>query len=236
MIELNLPAGVRGVMTTRSGGISKGQYASNNLGAHVQDDPVKVEFNRARLTARLGVPLAWMNQVHGHQCAYRTAPDNVPTADAQWTDQKNIGLTVGVADCLPVGLAQSDGQAIAVAHAGWRGLAEGVIESALEPLQGDVVAVLGPCIGPGAFQVGLKYARPSSHKIQPGHISLCRIWVTGFWRICGGWLWLAYPIWESKWFMTWINAPSAIQIPGSVIAVRRRAGAWRWCYGVLESR
>ena len=154
MIELNLPAGVRGVMTTRAGGISKGQYASNNLGAHVQDDPVKVEFNRARLTARLGVPLAWMNQVHGHQCAYRTAPDNVPTADAQWTDQKNIGLTVGVADCLPVGLAQSDGQAIAVAHAGWRGLAEGVIESALEPLQGDVVAVLGPCIGPGAFQVG----------------------------------------------------------------------------------
>ena len=154
MIELRVPAGVRGVMTTREGGISKGPYASFNLGTHVDDDPVKVEFNRARLRSRLGVSLAWMNQVHGNDCVYRSAADNVPTADAQWTDQSEVGLCVGVADCLPVGLIRQDGTAVAVAHAGWRGLASGVIESAAEPLGGEVIAVLGPCIGAQSFQVG----------------------------------------------------------------------------------
>ena len=154
MIELQVPAGVRGVMTTREGGISKGDYASLNLGTHVEDDPVKVEFNRARLTQRLGVPLAWMNQVHGVDCVYRSAAANIPTADAQWTDQSQVALCVGVADCLPVGLLRRDGSAVAVAHAGWRGLAAGVIESAAEPLGGDLQAILGPCIGPTNFQVG----------------------------------------------------------------------------------
>lgn len=154
MIELNVPRGVRGVMTTREGGISKGMYGSFNLGTHVDDDPVRVEHNRARLAYQLGVELAWMNQVHGTQCAYRTAATLIPTADAQWTEQSEIGLCVGVADCLPVGLVKRDGSAVAVAHAGWRGLAAGVIENAAEPLADQVQAILGPCIGPRAFQVG----------------------------------------------------------------------------------
>lgn len=154
MIELNVANGVRGVMTTREGGISKGEFASFNLGTHVGDDPVKVEFNRARLSARLGVPLLWMNQVHGTECVYRTRSGVLPTADAQWTDQSEVGLCVGVADCLPVGLFALDGSRVAVAHAGWRGLAAGVIENACEPMQGQVGAILGPCIGPAAFEVG----------------------------------------------------------------------------------
>ena len=117
MIELNVPRGVRGVMTTREGGISKGMYGSFNLGTHVDDDPVRVEHNRARLAYQLGVELAWMNQVHGTQCAYRTAATLIPTADAQWTEQSELGLCVGVADCLPVGLVKRDGSAVAVAHA-----------------------------------------------------------------------------------------------------------------------
>lgn len=154
MIELNVPRGVRGVMTTREGGISKGMYASLNLGSHVNDDPARVEHNRARLQHQLGVQLAWMNQVHGTDCVYRTGVSMVPTADAQWTDQPEIALCVGVADCLPVALFKTDGSAVAVAHAGWRGLAAGVLENTAEPMGGSIQAIMGPCIGAMQFQVG----------------------------------------------------------------------------------
>ncbi|QGG80890.1 peptidoglycan editing factor PgeF [Litorivicinus lipolyticus] len=155
MIELaGLPDTVRAVMTTRAGGVSVGQWASLNLGTHVDDDPVAVRANRKVVESALQAPVAWLNQVHGVVCVERTCAGEVPTADAQWTTQTNLALAVGVADCLAVGLCSPNGDRVGVAHAGWRGLLGGVIESTAQAMGGPLIAVLGPCIGPAVFQVG----------------------------------------------------------------------------------
>lgn len=153
------PAGVRAAVTTRGGGESGGPFASMNLGDHVGDDPGAVAANRARLRAALGLPAEplWLTQVHGAEVARFGTGSASPRADAAVALEPGQVCAVMVADCLPVIFATRDGAAVGIGHAGWRGLAAGVLERTLEALEcpaGDVLAWLGPCIGPEAFEVG----------------------------------------------------------------------------------
>ncbi|GGL96559.1 peptidoglycan editing factor PgeF [Pseudomonas asuensis] len=150
------PANVRGCVTTRSGGISSGPYESLNLGDHVQDDPAAVAENRQRLIDSLGCRPAWLKQVHG-VCVVEADPEQVLEADASWTSTPGIAATIMTADCLPVLFCNRQGARVAAAHAGWRGLANGVLEAAAASLEAspqDVLVWFGPAIGPNAFEVG----------------------------------------------------------------------------------
>ena len=156
------PAGVRAVATTRVGGLGTGPWATLGLSAGGGDDPAIVDANRARLARLLALPASplWLRQVHGTQVIHADAwagGDAAPQADGAWTQAPDTVCAVLTADCLPVVLAANDGSAVAVVHAGWKGLAAGVIESGLEclPMPPDgVQAWLGPAIGPRAFEVG----------------------------------------------------------------------------------
>ena len=152
-------AGVAAGTTTRDGGVSEGAFRSLNLGAHVGDDPAAVAANRRRLAERLALPSEplWLNQVHGTRVVEHTGSGPAPEADAAVTFAPGRVLAVLTADCLPVVLASRDGQRLGVAHAGWRGLAAGVLERTVEALGvpgRELVAWLGPAIGPNAFEVG----------------------------------------------------------------------------------
>jgi hypothetical protein len=157
------PPGVGAAMSLREGGVSEGLYASLNLGVAVGDDAETVVENRARFAAALGARPVWMRQVHGVQVLRLRAGAELSDtpADAAWTDEPGLACTVQVADCLPVLLALNDGRAVAAAHAGWRGLAAGVLEATVDALcrgagakPAEVQAWLGPCIGPRQFEVG----------------------------------------------------------------------------------
>jgi YfiH family protein len=150
------PAKVKTCVTTRSGGISAMPFDSLNLGEHVGDDPQAVAKNRQRLVSLLGCKPAWLQQVHGVAVA-EANPALVLEADASWTSTAGIACTVMTADCLPVLFCDRVGTRVAAAHAGWRGLAAGVLESTLEQLAvpvDQVLVWLGPAIGPKAFEVG----------------------------------------------------------------------------------
>jgi YfiH family protein len=163
--EWPVPARVRAICTTREGGVSETPYDSLNLGDHVGDDADHVSRNRAIFKAALGARAVFLRQVHGTHTV-RLAPDSQDGAEADgcMTSAPGVACTIMVADCLPVLLAVDDGRAVGAAHAGWRGLAGGVIESACEAVRGaagdqrlrpeNVLAWLGPCIGPKAFEVG----------------------------------------------------------------------------------
>ena len=158
------PPGVGAAMSLRDGGVSGAPWRSLNLGAAVGDEPLAVAENRARWAAALGARAVWLRQVHGVKVlrlssTSATTPDE--PADAAWTTEPGLACTVQIADCLPVLFAARDGRAVAAAHAGWRGLAAGVLEATLSALQqgagvatGELVAWLGPCIGPRQFEVG----------------------------------------------------------------------------------
>jgi hypothetical protein len=152
------PAGVRTWQTTRAGGVSRHGYATLNLGLHVGDRPEAVAENRARLAAALELPATpcWLEQVHGRRILRLDRGETGP-ADGAITAAPGAVLAVMTADCLPVLLAALDGGAVAVAHAGWRGLAAGVLAAAVaafdcEPAR--LMAWLGPAIGQPAFEVG----------------------------------------------------------------------------------
>ena len=155
------PIGVGALVTTRSGGVSAGPHASMNLGRNSDDDPTAVAENRRRLQSFLPGPPAWLNQVHG-AAVTRLTPTSVPAsvADAAVTTECGLVCAVTTADCLPVLFADRAGAAVGVAHAGWRGLAAGVLEATVAALAdlgvvpGRVNAWLGPAIGPAAFEVG----------------------------------------------------------------------------------
>ena len=154
----SVPAHVRATMTTRAGGVSTGTYASFNLATHVGDDPAAVAENRRRLRDALGLPAepAWLEQVHGTGVAVLPAAAQAP-ADAAVTFTRGVVCAVLVADCLPVFLAGHAGDRVGIAHAGWRGLAAGVLEATIAAFAcppGELVAWLGPSIGPRAFEVG----------------------------------------------------------------------------------
>ena len=162
--EWPAPARVRSLSTLRGGGVSDGEahrYASLNLATHVGDDPDAVRRNRDHLRAALPADPLWLHQVHGTKVidADRTmSQDGVPPeADAAVTRSAGRVLAVMTADCLPVLLADRAGTVVAVAHAGWRGLAAGVIENTVRTMNvkpDDIVAWLGPAIGPREYEVG----------------------------------------------------------------------------------
>lgn len=164
------PSGVHALCTTRAGGVSGTPYDQLNLGIHVGDDAAAVQANRQVLQSVLqartvGARAVFLNQVHGTDVAVidRTTPD-ATAADACLATAAGAVCTIMVADCLPVLLAHRAGSVVAAAHAGWRGLAgaqgQGVLESTVQHLAAEgapaaeVIAWLGPCIGPTAFEVG----------------------------------------------------------------------------------
>ncbi|MBP5970126.1 MULTISPECIES: peptidoglycan editing factor PgeF [Pseudomonas] len=150
------PASVRACVTTREGGVSEAPFDSLNLGDHVDDRPEAVAENRRRLTDYFSIKPAWLQQVHGIAVA-QADPGIVATADASWTATPGIACAAMTADCLPALFCNRAGTRVAAAHAGWRGLAAGVLEATLDTLDvpaEDVLVWLGPAIGPKAFEVG----------------------------------------------------------------------------------
>ena len=157
------PAHVQAFITTRSGGVSTGPHASFNLGLRADDDPRAVEQNRALLQQHLPQPPKWLRQVHGARVvdadAVETTGDS-PEADASIGRQAGTVCAIMIADCLPVLFTNRAGTRVAAAHAGWRGLAGGVIANTVQVLKNagddpaDVLAYIGPGIGPTAFEVG----------------------------------------------------------------------------------
>jgi len=161
--------GVRAWVSGRRGGVSSGQWGlagdlpgGLNLGSRCGDDPQAVQENRRRLRALLPAEPRWLRQVHGtvvHRAGAAPTSDE-PQADAAVTDQRGVVLVVLTADCLPVLFADAQGRAVGVAHAGWRGLAAGVLEATVQALReylqddASIHAWLGPAIGPSVFEVG----------------------------------------------------------------------------------
>lgn len=162
-MDWSLPVGVHAVCTTRVGGVSKAPFDGLNLGDHVRDDSQAVSQNRALLQAQLGgARPVFLTQVHGVDVAQVNAatPDGT-TADACITQEPQVACTIMVADCLPLMFTDDAGRVVAAAHAGWRGLAAGVLERTVHAVCEQAGAAptqvrvwLGPCIGPDAFEVG----------------------------------------------------------------------------------
>lgn len=151
------PAGVRALSTTRQGGASRAPWAGFNLGEHVGDDPGAVQANRRRLRESLPDEPCWLTQVHGTRCVDAAQMQHGEQADASFTRRRGVVCAVQTADCLPVLLCDERATVIGAAHAGWRGLAAGVIEATVRAMDepGErLMAWLGPAIGPDAFEVG----------------------------------------------------------------------------------
>ncbi len=151
------PRNVRALITTRDGGVSNGPYASLNLGARTDDDPAAAAENRARLLAHLPQPPKWLAQVHGSSVVNADTLQDIPSADASVAQQPGTVCAILVADCLPILIADHAGTCIGAAHAGWRGLAGGVIANTIARMPArpaDLLAYIGPGIGPTAFEVG----------------------------------------------------------------------------------
>lgn len=163
----DLPAGVGALATGRAGGVSTGPYDDGqgggglNLGLHVADDPQAVAANRARLQAWLPGAPAWIAQVHGADVvdAARAGPGRpVCTGDASIATRRGVVCAILTADCLPVLFADLDGKVVGAAHAGWRGMAGGVLGATVRAMRAagadTITAWMGPAIGPDAFEVG----------------------------------------------------------------------------------
>jgi YfiH family protein len=151
------PANVRTLQTTRRGGVSRGPWASLNLGDHVGDEPGAVAANRAAVRCLLPAEPAWLRQVHGTVAVDAAPGGKMPEADAAWTRRPDRVCVVMTADCLPVLFCDRAGSVVAAAHAGWRGLLAGVLESTVAAMgvaPAELLAWLGPAIGPHRFEVG----------------------------------------------------------------------------------
>jgi YfiH family protein len=154
------PSNVGAVVTTRAGGVSTGPYASFNLGYTTGDDAAAVDANRARLRAMLPDEPRWLEQVHGARVVEAEGVRDRPRADAAVATAAATVCAIMVADCLPILFAERSGSVVAAAHAGWRGLAEGVIENTVGSMTArgadtqEILAYIGPGIGPAAFEVG----------------------------------------------------------------------------------
>lgn len=153
------PARVQAAVTTRVGGFSRGAYGSLNLAGHVGDDAQAVRQNRALLKQALDLPAepVWLQQVHGVEAIDAAQAPAGACADASYTDRPGVVCAVLSADCLPLFLCDTQGTRVALVHAGWRGLAAGVIENGVHALHtppSQLLAWLGPAIGARAFEVG----------------------------------------------------------------------------------
>lgn len=166
--DWSAPANVGALSTTRAGGTSTGHYSASpsaggpgglNLGVHVGDDPEAVARNRALLRERLPAEPAWLTQVHGARVvdAAQVGAETVE-ADAAIASVPGVVCVIQTADCLPVLFCDDKGSVVGAAHAGWRGLAGGVLQATVERMRqagaGEVMAWLGPAIGPQSFEIG----------------------------------------------------------------------------------
>lgn len=207
--DWQVSANVRALVTTRAGGVSRGAFASFNLGFRAGDEPGAVEENRRRLAALLPGAPRWLRQVHGTSVVDADAlapPAEPPEADAAVARKPGTVCAVFVADCMPVLLADDEGSVVGAAHAGWRGLNAGVIEATVAAMRvptGRLRAWLGPAIGPRAYEVGDEVreefvARDEQAAVafsptRPGHwlfdlyaVARQRLAVCGVRRVWGG--------------------------------------------------
>ena len=151
------PAHVRALQTLRTGGCSPAPWASFNLGDHVGDEPARVATNRAELRRQLPAEPLWLRQVHGTAVVDAGHVLQAATADASFSVEQGKVCAVMTADCLPVLFCDRAGTVVAAAHAGWRGLLDGILEGTIAAMQrppADLLAWFGPAIGPGRFEVG----------------------------------------------------------------------------------
>ncbi len=158
-VDWPAPESIRAHVTTRLGGVSAAPWDSLNLGMHVGDDPRHVAENRRRVAAALGLPAepVWIDQVHGARVVAAESALQPAKADASVARRPGVVCAVMTADCLPVLFCAEDGSEVAAAHAGWRGLAAGVLEATVGAMRAEsdrIMAWLGPAIGPTAFEVG----------------------------------------------------------------------------------
>ena len=149
---------VGALSTMRAGGVSVAPFGSFNLALHVGDDAAAVLQNRALLKTRLPAEPAWLTQVHGNLVLDAASVQDAPAADASFTNQAGVVCAIMTADCLPVLLRDRRGSVVGAAHAGWRGLAGGVLKNTISAMRlagaDEVLAWLGPAIGPQHFEVG----------------------------------------------------------------------------------
>lgn len=151
------PSNIVALCTTRAEGLSEGVYAKANYGLHVGDSAESVVATRASLIERLNLnKIAWLEQIHGN-AVVAAQPDIVAVADGNFTQQQGLACAVMTADCLPLLLTNRDGSQVAAIHCGWRSLAQGIVANAIatfacEP--SEVIAWMGPAIGPNCFEVG----------------------------------------------------------------------------------
>ena len=158
------PKHIKALTTTVDGGVSQGVYQSLNLGLHVEDEAALVTKNRALLKQQLNLPNSpvWLNQVHGTDIVELTGQQStseqpLSDADGSYTRERNVVCGILTADCMPVFLTNKAGDRIAVLHAGWRGLADGIVEKGVKKLAcpvDSIIAWAGPCIGSNAFEIG----------------------------------------------------------------------------------
>lgn len=154
------------VFSTRAGGVSEGPYASLNLGRLTGDDVDRVDENRRRLCAEVGGQLDRLTlnrQIHSARVLRAAAGTHGEPGDGLWTDEPDLPILAFAADCLPIALVRSNGEApaAAVLHAGWRGLLGGVVANGVDALQGGTLrACVGPAIGPCCYEVGPEVAEP----------------------------------------------------------------------------
>ena len=225
------PSWVKAVSTTRSGGVSAGVYASLNLAEHVADDPLAVIENRRHLREQLALPMepVWLQQVHG--CGIVDADAAAPRAEGDGAVSRTPGHVCAVmtADCLPVLLCDRAGTRVAAAHAGWRGLADGVIEAAVAALGvpgNSVLAWLGPAIGPQAFEVGAD-VRAAFVAHNPAAADAFTARANAGMRIYTGWRTSVWPPWVSPRFT--VADCARMPMPRASIPIDAMAsrGAWR---------
>jgi YfiH family protein len=167
------PDSIAALSTIRTGGVSFEPFDDSmgngglNLALHVGDDPAAVIENRARLRTLLPAEPAWLNQVHGTLVVDAASVQGTPQADASFTNRPGVVCAIMTADCMPVLLRDHRGSVVAAAHAGWRGLAGGVLENTLQAMREagaqDVMAWLGPAIGPKHFEVGEEVRAAYAH-------------------------------------------------------------------------
>ncbi len=203
-----VPPNIRAITTLKRGGYSRGACKGLNLATHVGDDLLAVQINRRLLNSELRLPQEpyWLTQVHGTAVVPISGSEELKEADASISFNPGEVCVVLTADCLPILLCDEKGTRIAAIHAGWRGLAAGVIEAAVERLAclpSTVMAWLGPAIGPDAFEVGedvleifknthtdiqkaFKSINPSKWKADIYTIAKLRLEALGVTRIFGG--------------------------------------------------
>lgn len=180
-----VPARVHAISTLRRGGVSAAPYDTFNLGADVGDEVDAVAENRKRLREQLGLDAEpfWLKQVHGARVVRAGESQERPQADAAIATEPDRICAIQTADCMPVLFARTDGTRVAAAHAGWRGLAAGVLEAtiaALDTPPRQLAAWLGPAIGPDHFEVGAE-VRDAFVRIDPAAVTAFRANARGRW-------------------------------------------------------